>query len=430
MILLSNAAVLDETAPGGVQRGCYIAIDGATIHSVGSVRPQGTFPTVIDCTDKLVMPGLYNAHSHLAMTLLRGYGEQLPLQRWLRERIFPAEERLKPEFVYAASQLGIAEMLRSGTVSFSDMYFFEEQTARAVEETGIKANLSRSCVCFDEAGVQDEGRLQEAQTLYRQFHNSANGRLKVDFSVHAVYTTTEAYLKRFAETASGYDTVMQVHVSETEQEVKDCFARSGCSPVELLFRTGIFSVPSIAAHGVWLSEADRQILAKQKVTVAHNPVSNLKLGSGIADVPALLRAGVAVALGTDGCASNNSLDLFEEMKVAALLPKGVQRDPTALTVQQVLHMTTKAGAAAQRRPDCGRIDSGYKADLIALDLCEPNLNPGYDACFDIVYSAQGGNVWMTMVDGNVLYRAGTYHTLDLERVRFEAKAAARQMWGE
>ena len=386
--------------------------------------PPATLPQdeVIDAEGMLLIPAFYNAHCHAAMTLFRGYGEDLPLDRWLNERIWPAEERLNEKNTYVASQLAIAEMLRAGVVSFTDMYMFEEATARAVLESGIKANLSRCIVSFDPtADPSKDYRIAEAMALAREFHNRGDGRLKIDLSLHAEYTNVPSVCAYTAELAAENGLLMQLHLSETEKEHNECIARHGKTPTRFFDDLGVFRVPTSAAHAVWVNEEDIAILAERGVSAVHNPVSNLKLGSGVMPLSKMLRAGVNVALGTDGVASNNRLDILRELQTAAILHKGIERDPAVTTARSMLPMATENGARAQGRNDCGRIAVGKRADLLLIDRNALHNQPVFDDYAMLCYSAERSDVRMTMVDGRILYRDGAYTSIDEERLRYESR---------
>ena len=376
----------------------------------------------VDCQGNLLIPAFYNAHCHAAMTLFRGYGEDLPLQRWLEERIFPAEEKLTYRNVYHASMLAIAEMLKAGIASFSDMYMFQDATAEAVLATGIKANLSRSLVSFDpDVDMAKENRMVEAIRLAEWYHGADDGRILVDFSLHAEYTNVPKACFYVADIASRFRTGMQIHLSETEKEHLECIGRWGKTPTEFFRDTGVLDVPTVAAHGVWLTDGDIEILAEKGASVAHNPVSNLKLGSGVMPLKKLLDAGVNVALGTDGVASNNRLDILRELQLAALIHKGTNRDPAIVTSRDVFALATKNGALAQRRADCGRVEVGCRADLVLLNKDALHNLPSFDDYAMIAYSAERSDVKMTMVDGRILYRNGEYNSIDEERLRYDCR---------
>ncbi len=414
-LLFYNARFSDNTTG-------FLAVENRVITYIGPSRPSGIFDREVDCGGNLLTAGLYNLHCHAAMTLFRGYGEDLPLKEWLETRIFPAEDRLTPEKVRAGTALAAAEMLRGGIVSFSDMYFFCEDSAETLLDIGIKANLSRSLVSFTEGQrAKGDPRFEEAVALFRNCHNAGEGRLKVDMSLHAEYSNVESYIRDVADFTAENGLIMQTHLSETEREHDECIARRGMTPTAFYDACGLFSSPTVCAHGVWLTEADREILAERGATVVHNPCSNLKLGSGVAPVEKLANAGVNLTLGTDGAASNNTLDIFKEMYVASLLSKGIDRDPTHSPASRVLAMATVNGAKAQGRQNCGELKVGYAADLILVDLDSLNNIPCYDPVYALLYSASSRDVLMTVVDGKILYEKGVFTTLDIEKVKEEFK---------
>lgn len=398
----------------------YVTVEGAYITAIEPVRPSGEFDRVIAGADSLLMPGLVNAHTHVAMTIFRGYGEDLPLDRWLSERIFPAEDRLTERAVYLGTKLSIAEMLRGGVTSFSDMYFFCDATARAVAECGIKANLSRSIVSFDDsADYSADPRVLEGLALFREWNGAAEGRILVDLSLHAEYTNKAAAVRTVAEEAARLGTRVQIHLSETEKEHRECLGRHGVTPTGFFLRNGLFEVPVVAAHCVHLTDEDRAILAAHGATAVHNPISNLKLGSGVMPLTDTLAAGVNVALGTDGAASNNRLDLLREMQTALLLAKGMTGRPDCLTAADALPLATRNGAFAQGRRDTGCLAVGCRADLALLDLSGVHHMPMVAPEGALAYSAAATDVRLTMVDGAILYENGECNALDVEKLKAE-----------
>ncbi len=420
--LFQNAKIYQKGAENHVLCG-YVAVDGAVITEVGEgTRDAAGFDRVIDCGGNLLLPGLYNAHSHSAMTIFRGYGEEMSLHRWLNERILPAEELLTDESVYYGSLVAAMEMVRGGTVSFSDMYFFCDATARAVREIGMKANLSRSIVSFDEnIDMKTDSRMQEAARLFSDYHMTENGKLRIDMALHAEYSNKMRAVQYVSEYAKEHGANLQIHLSETAEEHAACIERHGKTPTEFFLEAGAFDVPVTAAHCVYLSESDMAILAAHGATAAHCPVSNLKLGSGVMPFEKLKAAGVSIGIGTDGAASNNTLDMFREMSFAALVHKGVGRDPEAAHAADIIEAATLAGARAQGRDDAGVIAAGYRADIVLLDLSSVNNIPMYDAAATVTYSASSRDVKLTMIDGTVVYENGTFRTVDEEKVLFEAR---------
>ncbi len=423
-ILFTDITTLNEN--GDAHKHRHVLVEDNRIAGIFDARPAGIFDREICGKNKLLMPGLYNCHAHTAMTLFRGYGEDLPLQEWLNTRIFPAEDRLTSEAVYNASMLAAAEMLRAGIVSFSDMYFFCEDTIRAVAETGMKANIARCITCFNpDETPETDVRYKEAMALYGQYHNSFDGRIKMDMSVHAEYTTQPNAIRYVAEAAKEYGLHMHVHMSETESEHNECIARHGKTPAQHFNDLGVFDVPTIAAHCVWVSDEDIALMAEKGVFAAHNPTSNLKLGSGVMPLWKMHRSGVKVILGTDGAASNNRLDVLREMNMAALLQKGTDRVCDAMKASDFIPPATVNGAMAQGRADCGMLRTGARADLIMLDLDAVNNIPCYTPATAVLHSAVSSDVVMTMIDGKILYENGQYTTLDIEMVKHKMRETVR-----
>jgi 5-methylthioadenosine/S-adenosylhomocysteine deaminase len=410
----------------------YVGVEGREITYVGKEAPDDVdrFGEQYDGKGKVLMPGFYNAHGHSPMSLMRGYGENLPLDRWLNELIFPFEAKLDGEAVYWATLLTMAESARFGIVSTTDMYMYVDDMVRAVEESGEKVNICRSVTNIPGDSPDKNPLIGLMTDCIKKYGGYAGGRVKADASVHAEYTNDDATIDAVAAIAKEYGVNMHVHVAETRGETEGCRERhGGLSPVQYLASHGLFDTKTTAAHCVWLTDEDRKILSDKNVTVASNPVSNLKLCSGICCVPALYDAGVEVAIGTDSVSSNNSLDFFEEMKTFALLGKISSGDPSRMRPDEVLYSATRAGALAQGRDDCGLIREGFRADLIVVDTDVPNMQPVHDIANNLVYSASGKDVAMTMVDGTVVYRDGEYPTIDVEKAAAETSAAKNRILG-
>ncbi|MBQ3290809.1 MAG: amidohydrolase [Mogibacterium sp.] len=380
-----------------------------------------------DGTGKVLMPGFYNAHGHSPMCLMRGYGENLTLDRWLNDKIFPFEDKLNSNAVYWATLLTMAESLRFGIVSTSDMYYFTDDMVRAISVSGMKSNISRAVSSFDIQRLEDCVGYREMREAIFMYDGFQNGKILVEAAPHAEYTNNEMFIRAIADTAKEFDVRIHVHVAETKSETEGCIAKYGKTPVEFFADCGVFDVPANAAHCVWLTDNDRDILAEKGVSVSSNPMSNLKLASGMCDVPKLYEKGINVAIGTDSVASNNSLNFFEEMKAFALTGKIMANDPAVMTPQQVLRSATRAGALAQGREDCGLIKEGFKADLIVVDTSCPNMQPIHNVLNNLVYSADGKDVLLTMVDGEVLYRDGEYKNIDIEKTVAEAQKATHEI---
>ena len=410
-------------------KGAFLGVDGDTICYIGSERPQEKYDAEKNMTDKLLMPGLINCHSHIPMTLMRGVGSGLPLHEWLFDSIFPIEDKLVAEDIAAASRYALLEMIAGGTTSFSDMYFFPAMTAEAVAEAGMKANLNRCVQCFvDGQTVEQTYQIPESLALFDKYHNTENGRIRIDFSVHAEYTCkphiVEAYSRMCAERGGR----MHIHLAETAREQQECIDRYGKTPTEWFESLGTFDAPTAAAHCVAVTESDMDILAKHGVSVVHNPTSNMKLGSGFAPIRRMIDKGINVTLGTDGVASNNNLNMFEEMHLADIIHDGYHNDPTHIDSAWVLDMATVNGAKLQGRDDTGVLDCGKKADIIALDLSKPHLYPNFDTVALITCSAQASDVCMTMVDGKILYENGVFLTLDADKVYADMKSAVARLY--
>lgn len=407
----------------------YVVVDGAYFSYVGCERPTGNFDNIKNCRGALMIPAFYNTHCHAAMTLFRGVGDGLPLSRWLNEKIFPAEDKLTGEATYWATLLGCAEMISSGTVSFSDMYMFEDSVAEAVIECGTKANLARGLVSFDEtADFAFDTRFLEAKALYSKYHDAGNGRIKVELSLHAEYTNVLSYCSYVAEYCRNNNIPIQIHLSETKNEHEACIAKYGVTPAGFFDKAGVLDAHVTAAHCVWLSDDDIELLSSKKVCVSHNPTSNLKLGSGIMPYAKIASSGILVALGTDGAASNNSLSILKEMQLAALLHKGTQLDASAANAREMLDMATVNGAMVQKRNDCGRICEGYRADAVLVDMDACNTIPSLDLYATLMYSADKSNVLMTMCDGRILFENGEYKSIDIERVKFNFKRCVSKIF--
>ncbi len=406
--------------PGAEGKKHFLTVEGAYITDISHTRPTGAFDREIEGEGCLLTAGLVNAHTHAAMTLFRGYGEDLPLDRWLNERIFPAEDRLNERAVYLATKLAVAEMLSAGVTSFSDMYFFCDQSALAVAECGIKANLSRSIVSFDEnADYRRDARVKEGLALFKDWDGAERGRIKVDLSLHAEYTNKAAAVRLVAEEAARLGTRVHIHLSETEKEHAECIERYGVTPTEFFLQNRLFEVPVVAAHGVYLTKEDRAILSDHGATLVHNPVSNLKLGSGIMPLEKTLAAGVRVALGTDGAASNNRLDLLREMQTALLLAKGTTKCPDCISAADMLPLATENGARAQGREDTGRVAVGQRADLVLWRLTGLHNLPLVTPEAALAYSAEAHDASLVTVDGEILYEKGEFSTIDVEKLKRE-----------
>ncbi len=417
-VLFKNALVLTMNHTMEIMKACDVLVENDRIAAIGPLRPEQTEKArVIDATGKLLMPGLINGHNHAPMTLLRNFADDMNLQTWLFEHIFPAEDKFTGEDVYWATLLGIMEMLASGTTCFVDMYFFMEDMVRAVAESGIRAQLSRGMTCSDSGPDFSQNKsLNECIDFYKKWNGSAEGRLMGAFAPHAIYTCSGNYIRAIRDAAERYGAPIHIHVDETRVEHQDALKNYGKTPVKYLYDLGVFDLKTIAAHCVWVTPEDRLLLKEKGVSMVHNPASNLKLASGVAPVPEALREGINVMLGTDGASSNNNLNMFEEINLAAFIHKGTALDPLLVSAGEALKMATVNGARGIGREDLGEIRPGNKADLILLDIEKPHFKPLHNPVSALAYSAQGGDVCLTMVDGRILYDHGAFPTIDRERV--------------
>ncbi len=425
-MLFKNIGLIDENFE--YRENMYVGTNCHRIVYIDSKPPEDeeAFFETYDCNGKVLMPGFYNAHGHSPMSLLRGYGENLPLDRWLNERIFPFEDKLYGDAVYWGQLLSMAESIRFGIVSTSDMYYFIDDMVRAVVESGTKTNVSRAVTNFGQP-VSESERFKDMIQTIQMYYGFDEGRVLVDACAHAEYTNDIPMLKAIADAAKEYDVRTHVHLSETKLETDQCIERHGKTPAEVFLETGMFDQPCTAAHCIYVNQHDLEIFRDKGVTVASNPCSNMKLASGMCNVPPMYDMGINVAIGTDSVASNNSLSFFEEMKVFALTGKVTSMDPASMTPQQVLYSATRAGALAQGREDCGLVREGYKADLIVVDVSGPNMWPNDDMANALIYSTDGKDVCLTMCDGRTLYRDGEFMTIDVEKTCYEAENAKQEI---
>ena len=418
-MLFEHIDYLDENFE--VQKNAFIGIKDGKIAYIGTEKPQEDFGEVYNGKHGLMMSGFVNAHSHAPMTLLRGYGENLPLDRWLNEKIFPFEDKLTDSAIAASTTLACAEMVRFGTVSFSDMYFFSQTMAKSILDSGIKCNLSRGLTVFSDQDYEQLEAYKDNMDLLKNYQNAGNGRLKIDLCIHGEYTTTPKVVEAVAKHAKSENVNVHIHLSETKKEHEECKQRHGKTPAKYFADLGLFDQPTTAAHCVWVEDEDIELFKKYGVTVACNPVSNMKLASGFAPIPKMLEKGINIALGTDGCASNNNLNIMQDLYLFALLYKGVTGDPTVVTPKQALSAATLNGFKSQGRMDSGKISVGQKADIIVINTDVPNMYPATDIACNLVYAAQGSDIKLTMVDGKVLYRDGEYLTIDIEKAKAQTQ---------
>ena len=402
-----------------------ILIDGQRIVYAGPKAEAPAFEAdkTIDGEGSLAMPGLCNLHTHTPMTMMRSAGSDLPLERWLNEVVWPIEKFLTDESVKAGSDLGILEMIRCGTTSFNDMYFRMDRLAESVVESGIRAMLGYGVIDFDGSCADLEPGIEFAM----KWQHAANDRIRVNIAPHSEAATTEVLLLRAKAVAEEMQVPLHIHICETSLDRTGCIDRHGMTPAVYLEKLGLLDVPMIAAHCVWMDDTDIDIFARHGVYIAHNPVSNLKLASGIAPISKMLNAGCNVTLGTDGVASNNNLNLWEEIKLMPMLQKGTLLDPTVVSPAQTLAAATSVGAKALGYDDLGLLKEGYLADIILVDVAGTNMCPNTEMEGNLIYATESRNVKMTMVDGRVLYHNGKFLTMNEKKIVETAHREAHEM---
>ena len=405
--------------------------DSGTIEAVGDVGPgsearSASSDDELDAEGDLVIPGLVNAHTHVAMTLLRGHADDKPLDAWLQEDIWPVEAELTGEDVRAGAELGLVEMLKSGTTGLCDMYFFMPEVVDAVDEAGLRARLGYGSITVGkerEAGLQE---MRDGLDFAREYDGAADGRISTAFMPHSLTTVGEGYYREFVPDAREAEVPIHLHANETTDEVDPIVDDYAERPLEFAADVGLLESQDYIAHGVHLDETEIELLAERGAGVVHCPASNMKLASGMAPVQKLLDAGVPVGLGTDGAASNNDLDMFDEMRDAAMLGKLAAEDASAVDAASVVEMAT-AGSADILGFDSGRIEAGANADLAVIDLDAPHLTPAHDLVSHLTYAARGSDVRHTVCDGQVLMRDRDVEVFDESAVRERAESRAQDL---
>ena len=438
-VLFKNFTVVTPTKEGGlsVLTDAFVAVKGDRIIYVGEDRSLGVRALMeaqresggtqigfdeYSGKNKILLPTFANAHTHIPMVLMRNSADDMCLEDWLFKRILPRESHLRKEDVYFASLLGMAEMINGGTGAAADMYFMSDETACAALQTGFRMNLCQDGKTHDENGwYSDRASLL---AFKNSFHGAGGGLLRTSLMIHSIYLYPQSLYPELVAEAADLDVSVQVHAAETQTEIANCIARYGVTPVAALANFGVFDRPCIAAHGVHLTDADRDILAAAHVTVAHNPSSNMKLASGFADVEALKRQGVRVALGTDGCASNNNTDMYMEMRLASFIAKGYSRNPEKLTAEEVIIMATLNGYQGMGFADCGMIAEGMSADLQIVNYDTPSMWPLGNPVSALVYSAGAHAVESVMIAGHFVKYKGDLTSIDIEKVKAETASRA------
>ncbi|RAP52863.1 MAG: N-ethylammeline chlorohydrolase [Methanosphaera sp. rholeuAM270] len=419
-ILIKDTTIISNE----VKRSSILIVDD-TIQEVSLSLNEKDADKVIDASNKITIPGLINTHSHAAMTLLRGVGDDQNLQTWLNEYIWPKEANLNDELVYLGSKLAMAEMIKTGTTTFNDMYFFMEETAKAVDESGIRAVLGYGMIDLSD-DEKRKSELKKSRNLIKKCHNTCDNRVKVAVSPHAPYTCSEELLIESNKLAQKNDLKLHIHVSETKQEVEDISKEKGSTPFKYLDDIDFLNSDTIAAHGVWTTDEEMKILKEKGVTVAHNPSSNTKLASGIAPVHKYLKNDINVSIGTDGVSSNNNLDMFSEMKLTALLQKVKLLDPTVLPTRDTFNMATVNGAKALGL-NAGVIEEGKLADIVIVDTLVPHMTPLRNALSNIIYSSLGTDVETVICNGEILLENKKLLTINEQEIIQEVNERAFEL---
>lgn len=427
-LLIKNATIIPLDGRRGEEAWFKgdIAVEDTLIKEIGeNLQEKYGDYEVIAADGNLVLPGFINCHTHAAMILLRGYADDMQLQEWLSQKIWPREEHLKANDIYWGSLLAVLEMIKSGTTAFADMYFMMEKTAEAVSQAGIRAVLARGMMGFGQKALET---MKESEELIKNWHGQAEGRITCMLGPHAPYTCPPDYLKEVIKLADKHNVGIHIHLAETAGEVNDMKEKYGLSPIKLMDSIGLFTGRRVvAAHCVHLGEEEMEILIENKVGIAHNPESNMKLASGVASVPELLQKGALVSLGTDGASSNNNLDMIGEMRSCALLHKVFSQEPTVVPAQQVLEMATVDGAKALGLDRVGSLQPGYKADMIIVDVNEPHMIPLYNPVANLVYAAHASDVKTMIVNGKVIMKDRIVKTLDEEKIKYMAKKCGEDL---
>ena len=430
-LIVTGGTVVTQNATRQVLTPGALAIDGRDIVEVGTpeaIRSRYEGRESIDARGQIVLPGLINTHTHAPMVMYRGLADDLALMDWLQKYIFPAEAKtVSPEMVRIGTRLAALEMIESGTTTFVDMYYFEEEIARAAFAAGLRGVLGETIIEFPVADAKTPAEgLARAERFIREFKD--NGIVVPAVAPHALYTNDRTTLVASAELGRKYDVPVLIHFAETEDEVRTAREQYKLTPAAALESIEFWGPKTVAAHGIWVTDEDIAILKRHDVGIAHNPESNMKLASGAAPVTKYLAAGVAVGLGTDGAASNNDLDMFEAMRQAAFLGKLTTRDPTAISAKTALDLATIGGARALAMDrTIGSLEAGKRADLIVVSMASARQTPLYDPISHLVYTTRGDDVRTTIVDGKVLMKDRQVRTLDRTAVIADANRLAQRV---
>ena len=425
-ILIKNAFILNPNNFENKKQSLLIKDD--FIAEISDDIEDSKADKIIDAEGKILLPGLVNTHTHLSMTLFRGLADDLSLDSWLNDHIWPMEANLNGEYCYIGALLAAVELIKSGTTTLSDMYFYMEDVARAIDDAGLRAVLSYGMIDFGDT-ERRQAEIEQNLTLFKNCNGMADGRIKVFFGPHSPYTASEELLIKVRELADEYNMGIHIHVSETQKEIDDVLAEKGLRPFEYLEKIGFLGPDVLAAHCVWLSDEEIEIIKKHDVKVSHNPCSNMKLASGVSPVSKMIDKGICVSIGTDGASSNNNLDLIEELKTASLLQKVSTLDPKVLSSDEAIEMATIKGAEALGLDsEIGSVEVGKKADLILIDTNSANMVPDSSSLSsNVIYSANGSNVDTTICNGKILMENKKLTTLDEQEIYAKAKQAIKEL---
>ncbi|MBU5313935.1 amidohydrolase [Tissierella carlieri] len=423
-ILIKNIKLVPMDGKNELIESTNIYIVDNKIMHIGEIREDLHVEKIIDGNNKIAMPGLINAHTHIGMSLLRNFADDLPLHDWLTKKIWPTEAKLNADDIYWGSLLSMVEMIQGGTTAFCDMYFFMDEVGKGLEESGMRGVLTRGLIEDDQAQI----KLNETRELFKNWHSRGNGRIKVMVAPHAPYTCSPDFLKESFKLAKELNTGIHIHLSETKKEVDDSFKLYGKSPIKHVYDLGLLDTHTIAAHCVHVDDNDIEIMREKNVYPVNNPGSNLKLASGFAPVDKMLKRGISVALGTDGSSSNNNLNMFEEINLAAIINKAVNLDAVSVPAISALEMATINGAKALNwDKEIGSIELGKKADLILIDIDKPHLYPHHNIISSLAYSVQASDVDTVIVDGKIIMENRQIKTLDVEKIKSIAEEHAKDL---
>ncbi len=402
-----------------------IYIENGIITHIGEELKEYKADETFNGRHMIAMPGMINAHTHMGMSLLRNYADDLPLHQWLTEKIWPVEAKLSSKDIYWGSLLSMTEMIQTGTTTFCDMYFYMDEVGKGAEESGIRAMLTRGII---EDRNDPDKKLNESRELFNRYHKASNDKIRVMIAPHAPYTCSPEFLVKAKELASELGTGLHIHLSETEKEVQESYEKFGKSPIEHVYNLGVFDVHTLAAHCVHVDDNDIRIMVEKGVHPVNNPGSNMKLASGFAPVQKMIDKGLFVSLGTDGASSNNNLNMFKELNLAALINKAVDKDALSVKAEDALRMATINGARGlQWENQIGSLEVGKKADLILVNMDKPHLTPKHNLVSSLAYSAYGSDVDTVFVDGKILMKNREMVTIDLEKVKYMAQKQAMDL---